>query len=67
MDQQNPPTPAPDPAPAAGKAKAEGSTPRYAAYDKDFLRFVGGTHDTKAKARDAAKDKGAKNVEIREV
>lgn len=42
---------------------------RYSAYDTTYERFVGGVHDTKAKARDAAKAKGSegKHVEIREV
>lgn len=55
------PTPTPTPAPATGK--------RYAAYDKTYLRFVGGVHDTKAKATKAAKDTGIKlgDLEVREV
>lgn len=40
---------------------------RYAAYDKTFEKFVGGVHDTKSAAEKAAKDRGAKTVEIREV
>lgn len=58
QDQLTPPTPAPAP------VEADGS---FAAYDKDLLRFVGGVHPTKAKAKAAAKDKGAGNVEIRPV
>lgn len=68
MTEQNPePTPSPEPTPAPVKATKEDTPKRFAAYDKDYLRFVGGTHDTKTKARDAAKERGAKNVEIREV
>lgn len=45
------------------------STGRYAAYDKRYERFVDGVHDTKTKARDAAKDKGVKasDIDVREV
>lgn len=39
----------------------------YAAYDLDHLRFVGGTHDTKKAATDAAKARKVKRYEIREV
>jgi hypothetical protein len=42
-------------------------TGRYAAYDKDLERFVGGVHDAKDKAAKAAKDRGVKRAEIREV
>lgn len=40
---------------------------RFAAYDTNYLRFVGGVHDTKAKATKAAKDLEVKDFEIREV
>ena len=60
-----PPTPEP-PAPETPKPTPP-KTVRYAAYDKTFLRFVGGTHLTAKAARDAAKERGAKAVEIREV
>lgn len=79
MNDQNPdaliPTGAPAPAPASSSSpsssssssSSETSSGVFAAYDKTLLRFVGGTHDTKAKAKAAAKDKGVTDVEIREV
>lgn len=41
----------------------------YAAYDKQLQRYVGGTHASKAKARDAAKAKSVASgdIEIRQV
>jgi len=60
-NDQNTPT---NPTPEAPKAEGSG---RYAAYDRDLLRYVGGVHDTKAKAEKAAKDRGVKRYQIREV
>ncbi len=42
-------------------------TPRYAGYDQTMLRFVGGVHDTRAAAAEAAKAAGARRVTVREV
>lgn len=60
MTDENPNTP-----PEPEKPAAKGTL--YAAYDKTYLRYVGGTHATKKAAGDAAKAAGAKNIEIREV
>lgn len=38
---------------------------RYAAYDKRYLKYVGGVHDSKSAARDAAKEAGVKTGDIR--
>jgi hypothetical protein len=62
-----PPEPTPTPAPKATAATSEDKAVRYSAYDRTYLRFVGGVHDSKAKAKAAAKDKGSTDVEIREV
>lgn len=42
---------------------------RFSAYDTVQLKFVGGVHDTKGAAREAAKDRGVKpgDIEVREV
>lgn len=42
---------------------------KYAAYDTRLERFVGGVHDSKTDARDAAKAKGvaASDIDVREV
>ena len=40
---------------------------RYAAYDTTLHRYVGGVHDTKKAANDAAKAAGAKTHEVRDV
>lgn len=45
----------------------EEKTKVFAAYDTTYLRFVGGTHPTKAAAEKAAKDAGVRRYEIREV
>lgn len=57
------PTVKPFDVPAGAKAE----TGRYSAYDKTYGKYVGGVHDTKAKAREAAKAKGSTDVEIVEV
>lgn len=42
-------------------------TTGHAVYDKKFLRYVGGVHDTKAKADAEAKRRKLDKYEIREV
>lgn len=50
-------------------AEADDTTGRFAAYDNRLARFVGGVHDTKAKAKAAAKRAGvsASDTEVRTV
>lgn len=74
MTESNPDAliPTGDPAPAPSSSSSSSSSTDagsgvFAAYDRTLLRFVGGTHDTKAKAKAAAKDQGVTDVEIREV
>lgn len=68
MNEQNPSTtPAPTgPARTERASKAE-EPERFSAYDKTFLKFVGGVHDSKSKATKAAKDAGVDDFEIRTV
>lgn len=40
---------------------------RFSAYDKTYGKYVGGVHDSEAKARKAAKDKGSTDFAIVEV
>lgn len=63
-DQDNQPDQETTPATATTSGDAGDS---FAAFDRKFQRFVGGVHPTKAKAKAAAKDKGATDVEIRSV
>lgn len=82
MTDQNPPTDAPSPAPEGDQPqgtphvepapelevpKGAKDTGRFSAYDKTYGKYVGGVHDSREKARKAAKDAGADNVEIVEV
>lgn len=75
MTEQNPqgttppvdPTPADPPAPKPETKAAAKSDARFAVYDTTYLKFTGGTHDTKAKATKAAKDADVDKYEIREV
>jgi len=48
----------------AGKGPGTG---RYAAYDRDLLRFVGGVHESSEEASKAGKAAGAKRIQVREV
>lgn len=80
MSEQNPEQPAEQPAlveeqrpelqtPPSGETGESGksaSSGRFAAYDLDRLRFVGGVHDTKTDARKAGK-LAASRIEVREV
>lgn len=63
-DAPEPPKAEPYKAPAPKSAKDTG---RFSAYDTTLGRFTGGVHDSKGKARDAAKDQGVTDVEIVEV
>lgn len=45
----------------------QASSGLYAAYDKTYLRYVGGTHPTKAAAAKAAKAAGVSDFEIKAV
>lgn len=54
--------PAPFTAPTGAK-----DTGRFAAYDTTLGKYVGGTHDSRDKARKSGRDAGAKTVEIVEV
>lgn len=64
-DETTPSTPPAEQAPKTTTTKDDGS--QYAAYDTTYLRFVGGTHPTKAKASAAAKAAGLDEYEIRTV
>jgi hypothetical protein len=68
IPETNPPT---DPAPAESKPEPVKGSGRFAVYDNTELRFRGGVHDTKGKAKDAtpARRKGddRNRYEIREV
>lgn len=61
-------TPDPSPAPEADEKPATPTNRTgFAVYDETYLRYVGGVHDTKAKAAKAAKDAKVKNARIDEV
>lgn len=60
-------TPDPTPADPAPKSTPSVDGAQYAAYDNTYLKYVGGTHPTKAKATAAAKAAGLDNYEIRTV
>lgn len=68
MTENTQDTPPEDPpAEATASRRSSSSSGRYAAYDPDRLRFVGGTHATKADARAAAKARGVAKPDVREV
>lgn len=69
---QNPdqdPTPAPSSRPAVRQTASSGDADRFAAYDTRLQKFVGGVHDTKKAATDAAKTRGVKagDIDVRKV
>lgn len=68
VDEQPEPIVAPEPFKFAAPKGAK-DTGRYSAYDTTLGRYVGGVHDSKAKARDAAKADGIEGdrVEVVEV
>lgn len=63
------PTPEPEPTPEvkAEPTRKAGPPKAYALYDLSHLRFVGGTHDTKAKADDKSLKVKGHRYEVREV
>lgn len=65
-DQGTPPTSENPPATSV-PAETPSAPARYAVYDKEYLRFVGPVHDSKAKATKEAKDRKLSKFEIREV
>lgn len=67
MTEQPTEQPTPVERPQLPDPKESASSSRFSAYDQERLRFVGGVHDTKGKARDAAKARGASKIEVRAV
>lgn len=56
-----------EPTPEVQVPEGNPGSGRYCAYDKTYLSYMGGVHDTKSAARDAAKEAGATDFEIVEV
>lgn len=54
-------------APKFEAPKGNPDSGRYAAYDTTLGKYVGGTHDSEAKARKAGKDSGAESYKVVEV
>lgn len=67
-DKQEPGgTPHVEPDPVVEVPEGAEGTGRFSAYDTTYAKYVGGVHDTKAKATKAAKDAGVDTFEIVEV
>lgn len=63
MDENTPETP--EGTPVSALPKAAKDTGRYSAYDTLEARYVGGVHDSEAKAKAAAKAKGITGDRVR--
>lgn len=63
----DPGTPHVEQPPAVQVPEGTKESGRFSAYDTTYAKYVGGVHDTKEKARKAAKDAGSTDVEIVEV
>lgn len=50
--------------PAVRSTSSSSDADRFAAYDTRLAKFVGGVHDTKKSATDAAKARGVKSADI---
>lgn len=70
-DEQLPPPPDDTPAPSPADDADEANGKRFAVYDKDELRFIGGVHETRSAAdklkSERGKDKRRGRYEVREV